>query len=338
MAEKPLRVGVIGLGFMGRMHLGAYRQLSGVKVVAISDHNAKRAAGDLSDGWGNLPGAVDHWDMKGVKGTTDWREVLDLLEVDVVDVCLPTPTHAEVSIAALKAGKHVICEKPMARSVAEARAIEQAERASRKFFMPAMVLRFVPEYAWLKKQIETGELGALQSLVMRRVCGTPKGWFLDAQLSGGAILDLHLHDADFIAYLLGMPRAVQSHGIRGASGAIDHVVSHYFYEPGPGLVVAEGGWLSPGVPFSASYTACFEKGTAQYQTGIQPGLTLTQDEKTRPVEVSGDGFQGELAYFLECIRENRPPRVSSSRSGLAGLKLVEAEIASCASGKEQRLE
>src|SRR5947209_13142319 len=107
-----VRVGIIGLGFMGRMHYGTYGKIPEARVVAVSDESPKRAAGDLSDGWGNVPGAdVQRLPMDRIRGTTDWREMLKWDEVDVVDICVPTPAHVEVATAALAAGKHVLCEK-----------------------------------------------------------------------------------------------------------------------------------------------------------------------------------------------------------------------------------
>ena len=108
------RIGIIGLGFMGRMHIGAYAKLPGARLVAIADQDAKRARGDFSGGWGNIAGSAESLDMTGITGTTDFQALIRHPDVDVVDICVPTPAHEALAVAALEAGKHVLCEKPLA--------------------------------------------------------------------------------------------------------------------------------------------------------------------------------------------------------------------------------
>ena len=99
------RIGLIGLGFMGRMHLAAYSKTPSAQLVAVADADPKRAAGDLSGGWGNIEGAVEQLDMAQIQGTTDYRELLGWDDVEVVDICVPTPAHPEVAIAASTASR-----------------------------------------------------------------------------------------------------------------------------------------------------------------------------------------------------------------------------------------
>src|SRR5205085_7047748 len=120
---------------------------------------------------------------------TDWRQLIASPEVDVVDVCLPTPAHVEVVTAALAAGKHVLCEKPLARTSADARKIAAAAASARGFFMPAMVMRFWPEWEWLKRAVAEGHYGRVRSATFRRMGETPKGWYQDGKLSGGGLFD-----------------------------------------------------------------------------------------------------------------------------------------------------
>jgi len=208
-----VRIGIIGLGFMGRMHYGAYQDVPGAQVIAVCDADARRAAGDLSDGWANVPGAeVKQLPMDRIRGTTDWRELIRMSEVDAIDVCLPTPQHLEVVTAAIQTGKHVLCEKPMARTLADGQAIAAAAAKSGGFFMPAMCMRFWGEWEWLKQAVVEERYGKVRSATFRRAGTTPGGWFRDGKISGGALLDLHVHDVDFVYHLFGKPKAVSSRG------------------------------------------------------------------------------------------------------------------------------
>ena len=125
------KIGIIGLGFMGRMHFDTYEKIPEANVMAVCDSDARRASGDLSGGWGNLAGAqTTRLPMDRIKGYTDLAQFLANPEIEVVDICLPTPAHVQVVTAALAAGKHVICEKPLALNSTEARQIADAAAVS----------------------------------------------------------------------------------------------------------------------------------------------------------------------------------------------------------------
>ena len=115
-----VRIGIVGVGMMGSTHFQAYEGLDDAQVIAIADIDEKKSRGDLSESWSNLgPGSLTQLPMERIKGMKDYRELIAMDDVDVIDVCVPTPDHAEIAIAALEAGKHVFLEKPMASTVAE---------------------------------------------------------------------------------------------------------------------------------------------------------------------------------------------------------------------------
>ena len=254
-----VRVGIIGFGFMGQTHWRCYNKLGDkARVVAVADENAARAAGDISGTWGNLGDGAGPVDFSSIATTTDWRELLSMSDVDAVDVCIPTPYHAEVVIAALLAGKHVLCEKPLAGWVRDAQAISRAAAGAKTFLMPAMCMRFWPEWAWLKEVISDNRFGRVFGAIFLRQGNVPPGWYRDGEMSGGAILDLHIHDTDFVCYLFGKPKAVSSRGYRAQTGQFDHVSTQYIYDSVP-LVVADGGWsFAEPYPFRMRYTVIFE--------------------------------------------------------------------------------
>jgi len=243
---KKVRIGLIGCGFMGLTHLKAYRQIEGAEIAAICDAFRLPPDGDFSGISGNI-GESDNikLNMTKVKAFTDYRDVLADPDIDLVDICVHTVLHAEIAIAALRAGKHVICEKPMARTSAEAREMVKAAQNSPGFLMPAMCIRFWPEWAWLKRAVDSGEYGRILGARFQRL-SEPPGWskniFMDGKKSGGALLDLHIHDVDFVHYCFGRPESVCSTGYTKISGAIDYIVTQYRVAGGASVVAeARGG-------------------------------------------------------------------------------------------------
>lgn len=333
-----INVGVIGLGFMGLTHLKAYRHLPSARVMAICDAIRLPEDGNLAGVAGNISQAEDiHFDLNVVKGYRDYRGLLANPEVQLVDICLPTPLHAEVSIAALAAGKHVLCEKPLARTSAICRDILAAAAKAKGYFMPAMCLRFWPEWAWAKQAIDEGRYGKVLAARFRRA-SEPPGWsrasYFKGADSGGALLDMHIHDTDFVQFCFGRPRRVYSQGLTRFSGAIDHVVTQY--EVGCGAAVsAEGSWLmGPGFGFNMAYTLIFENAMADYDGGRgAEALKLYENgQAPRVIAAQGDGYVGELRYMLECIETGRAPSVVTASDGMSAVEICEAEERSVKTG------
>ena len=316
-----VRIGLIGLGFMGQTHLSCYEKLTGVRVIAIADENPKRCAGDLSGGWGNLgDGSPPLLDVSGMFTTTDWRELLARPEVDAVDICVPTPFHRQIIEAAVSAGKHVLCEKPLAHTAEDAQAIASLASRSKTIIMPAMCMRFWPQWAWLKQVIDDGRYGKVRSAAFLRQGSVPPGWYRDGKMSGGAILDLHIHDTDFICHLFGKPNSVTSNGYTGPTGEIDHVNTRYHYDHIP-MVIADGGWaFAEPYPFRMRYTAQFDSGTtADFDLARPDPLIVYRNGTAEPIPCEPvDGWFAEIRYFVECVRDNRQPtRVTAAEAALA---------------------
>jgi len=329
-----IRVGIIGLGMMGRMHYANWRKIDGAEVVAVADTDPKRAAGDLSDGWSNIDGGAESLDTDRITGTTDPHRLIAMANVDLVDVCAPTPLHSELSVAALAVGKHCVCEKPLARTTEQAREVVEAAEHAPGFILPAMCIRFWPQWAWLKKAVAEGTYGRVMDATFRRVGSPPPGWFQNGEMSGGAILDLHLHDTDFIKYGFGMPGAVSSLGYTKVTGCIDHVVTRYIYDDGP-IVSAEGGWgMADGFGFRMDYCVNFDSATAEYLMPREEPLVVYQNGKATPVPCDGpDGYFAELAYMVECINADTAPSIVTPADALESLTIVDAERRSVETGR-----
>lgn len=334
-----LKVGIVGLGMMGRTHYEAYQKIEGVEVAAIADINPARAGGDLTGTAGNvLAGGVQQLPMDKIKGMLDYHQLLAMKEIDIIDICTRTPQHAEMTVAALEAGKHVLCEKPLGRNPADAQRIVDAAAKAKGFFMPAMCMRFWPEWAWAKEAVASGRYGKVLSAHFRRVASFPGGWYKDGDACGGAVLDLHIHDSDFVFYLFGMPRGVFSRGHNRPTSQIDHVVTQYLYDD-VSSVVAEGSWtLADGYGFTMRYTINFENATADFDLARPDTLLLFHEGKSQPIRTNGQtGYEEELGYFVNCVRQGKKPAVVSAADALPGLKIVEAEIKSIRDGQVIRL-
>ena len=335
-----LNIGIVGLGFMAATHLKAYRHVKGARIAALCSPSGRNLDGDFSRVAGNVGNNEPlRLDMSGIKAYRDFGAMLADEKIDVIDICAPTLAHPDLAVAALKAGKHVLCEKPLARTSDQARRVVAAARKGRSFFMPAMCLRFWPEWAWLKKAIAGNSYGPVLAARFRRVT-EPPGWgqhnFLDGRKSGGALLDLHIHDTDFVQYCFGRPKSVFSTGYTKVSGAIDHVVTQYEISSGA-PVHAEGTWaMTPGFGFNMSFTVNFKNATADYDISRgKEALKLFQNGKA-PKIIScrgGDGYIGELKYFIDCIRLGKRPTVVTARDGLAAVEICEAEEESIRRGR-----
>lgn len=337
--------GVIGLGFMGAMHIRSLEKVRGAKLTAICNPSGRRLDGDLSDVGGNIGGAEAlRLDMSEIQAFRDIEKLLDCDDVDVIDICAPTAGHVELAVAALKAGKHVICEKPLTRDIASARRIAEAAAASSGFFMPAMCLRFWPEWRYLKETAASGVHGKLLAARFRRVA-EPPGWgharYFDGDSSGGALFDLHIHDTDFVQFLFGRPSSVFSQGYSWVTeGAYDHVVTQYVVPDGA-VVSAEGSWaMTPGFGFNMAYTAQFERATLDYDFSRTeaPLKLFVNDGSAHVISFGGvDGYVGELQYFADCVANGTPPATVTAADGVQSVEICAAEEKSCASGEITRV-
>jgi len=337
---STVNVAVVGLGFMGVTHIKAYRKIPNARIAAVCDAVRLPVNGVLVAAGGNI-GSDDTitFDMTEVKATKNLDELLADPAIDLIDICVPTLAHPKLSIAALQAGKHVLCEKPLARTAAAAREIADTAANAKGFFMPAMCIRFWPEYVWLKQLIDQQTYGKVLAARFRRV-SEPPAWgrehFFDGAKSGGAILDLHIHDADFVQYCFGRPLAVYAQGFSLYSGETDHVTAQYQVACGA-AVSAEGGWvMSEGHGFEMAFTVIFEKATVDYNCnrGAEGLRVFENGQKPRTIQPApGDGYLGELTYLIDCIVNHRAPSTVTARDGASAVEICEAEGRSIKTGK-----
>jgi len=327
-----LKVGIIGLGSMGSTHLDIYSKISDVEVIAIADSIQSRLDGS-SKAEGNISGQAEGG-VTGLSATKylDGMELIKNPDIDIVDICVGTDLHFVFVEAALSKGKHVLVEKPLARSYDEAKKIVQLAENSECYVMSAMCLRYWPAWVYLKEAIETSAFGKCLSLNCKRQTSFPGGAFYsDHNQCGGALLDLHVHDTDFINYCLGLPDAVFSQGYMGPSGGIDHIVTSYIYkESGSSstLVSSEGSWtMQNGYGFNMSYTANFENGTLSYLLDDEETLELfrTGQEPESIKLKKGMGYEFEIRTFIDEILSGTTTNFDLLSQAAETIAIIEAE-------------
>lgn len=335
-----IRVGICGIGFMGKMHYGVWSQIPDAQVVAIADPSEIKRKGDWKAISGNIPGKTqDIIDLSQTRTYEDYSGVTDDPDIDVVDITLPTFLHHEAAVRALKNKKHVFLEKPIARNLKLADAIVAAAKKSKTKMMIGHCIRLWPEYAMLKEWNKTKKLGKLLSAVFRRVSPLPvyttNSWILDGKLSGGAALDLHIHDTDFVNYLLGKPQAVSSTGTVDKKQGPVHIVTQYLYKDKVSIT-AEGGWNFPaGFPFEMSFVVNFARAVVEYNCNKTPALVVYHEggKKEVPEVKPATGYSEEIAYFADCIKKGKNPAIATVTDARDSLKIIEAEVKSLTSGK-----
>lgn len=340
--HREIGVGVVGLGLMGRVHVEAYaaaaRDGHACRLVAVSDRDPKNLSG-RSSARGNLheDGTTRRlFDPSVVRTGVDAHDVFAHPDVELVSICTPTDTHVALATAALRAGKHVLLEKPVSLDPLEIDALARVAAESGRFCMPAMCMRFWPGWSWLAEAVRDGRYGRVTSAVFQRNGSRPTwgaGFYADPRRSGGALFDLHVHDVDFVRHLFGEPESVES------TGSLDHVTTLYRYPSGPAHVVAEGGWdHAPGFPFRMRYVVVFEGATAEFDLRRDPPLEIARGGKLEPVVLgAGSGYDGEIRHALECVAEARPEAGVTLAEAAAVTRLLIRERESFTRGIDRRV-
>ena len=318
---NQINVGLAGLGFMGQVHFGCYQNNQSARVVAICDQNAAKLTNQTAIE-GNIEGAAP-LDFSGLRATSDYQELLDDPKIELIDLCLPTPQHARAAIAALEAGKHVLCEKPMAPTLAECDAMIAAAEQSGKFLMIGHCLRFWPHYVAAHKIIESGELGQIIYARFHRSTAAPpwSSWMLDGAQSGGAIFDTHIHDVDTALWWFGAPDSIEAQGVerQGLSLKVD---ANWCYQNGPQLDF-HCGWDLNGGPFRMSFEVTGEAATLAYDSALDQTVQRHQNGATRDIEVApGLGYQSEIDYFIECIGNGQTPARATPQSSRDAVRVT----------------
>ncbi len=249
--------------------------------------------------------------------------------------------------SALEAGKHVLCEKPMALRLADCERMVAAAQQANRLLMIGHVLPFFPEYHWALQTIHSGELGRVRGGAFRRVIANPiwmaNYWSPDHV--GGPMLDLHVHDAHFIRLLFGMPQEVTTSG-RMRNGLPEFWHSQFCFSVRDLAVEATCGTIDQqGRPFTHSFEIHLEKATLAFDFAViggegrylcEPMLLDSQGGVQRPELGGGDpieAFMGELREVTDCVRDGRPSEILGAILAQDAMRLCEAQATSLQTGK-----
>lgn len=332
-----LKIGIVGIGFMGMIHYLAYQRIENVKVVALCESYSKeRLAGDWTKIKGNFGPAGKQMDLAGIATYDNIDDLLKDPNVDVVDICLPPASHAANTIAALKAGKNVFCEKPISLRQEQGVEMVAAAKETGKILMIGHVLPFFNEFNYIYKAAAENRFGKLLGGSFTRVISDPK-WlknFYSLDGSGGPMLDLHIHDAHFIRLLFGMPRTVQCAG--RLRGDVPEYFNTQFLYDDPNLVVTatSGCIMQQSRPFQYSYEVHFEKATVFTDCFNKVPVTVLHEDDSieKPEFPAGDDitpFVNELTEARNCFVAGKTSPILDGVLARDALTLCHKEIESC---------
>jgi 1,5-anhydro-D-fructose reductase (1,5-anhydro-D-mannitol-forming) len=335
---RMLRIGIIGFGFMGRVHTACWQRLPDAEVVALCDSNP-HCKEDAKRVLGNIRSADHPLDFDQLQTYHDIDDLLAHPGLNVVSIALPTHLHAAATVRALHAGMHVLCEKPMALTLEQCDRMVAASSQSGKVLQIGHCIRFWPEYAKAAELVRSGRYGQVLAATFRRLSAAPtwgvEGWLTDEVRSGGLTLDLHVHDTDYILYLLGRPRAVHSRGVRGDAGGVVHMATDYLYAD-TRVVTAEGSWaVMPSLGFQMGFALVLSSATLIYDSAQSPTFKVypREGEAFAPDLAEGDGYTRQIEHFARRVRGEACETVTTVEGSRESVEVVLAEAESIRTGQ-----
>lgn len=315
---RNLRVGLIGAGGIARAHLPAWLALDA--AVTVYSHS----------------GADELASAHQCRVSASLEELL--ADVDVVDVCTPTLAHPGIVEQAAAAGKHVMCEKPLGRTSADARTAIDACAAAGVLLYPGHVVRFFNEYAAMHRAVAAGTIGTIAVQRFSRTGGRPQpAWYQDEDRSGGIILDQLIHDLDFARWNAGevatafarMKTANVTEPITTAQVILTHANGALSY--------VNGTWARPGSTFRTSFEIAGTGGTLRHDSAEHPAVQIDAPAAHRdgtgllPATRGRSPFTMEIAEFAAAFTGGAPPRVTAE-DGYRAVHIAEAAIESSKTG------
>lgn len=294
-----LKIGLVGVGGISGAHIPAWEAMENAELVALCDIRPERME-----------------KYEGKRLYTDFDEMLDNEQLDILDICLPTYLHADFAVKAMERGINVICEKPISLKNEDVERVYSTAKKNNVKFMVAQVLRFWPEYELLKEIYDTKKYGKLLSGTMTRLGCYPKwswdGWMMDEKRSGLVPFDLHIHDLDFMVYAFGMPKVAYQY----RSKLPDQDFVSISYDFGDFSINSEASWYATCYPFTAEFRFQFENAIVANENGkmviycrddVKIDLSQESEGDTGSINLpKSDAYANEINYFANCVMNDLP--------------------------------
>lgn len=331
-----MKIGIIGCGGMGVTHMLSLKTLAAgydLTVAAIADvrEEARKKALEI---W---PEAM---------ALSEGMELLETVEVDMVLICLPSYLHAKYAVRAMEKGIHVFLEKPVCLREEDCELLLKTQEKTGAKVMAGQVVRMMDEYRYLKELIATKAYGKLQSITMWRLSGVAdwgfENWFRDMKRSGSVILDLHIHDVDFLRYILGEPDSIYVNARKNQEGMPEQIITEYRFQDV--IASAEAIWDNPkGFPFEAGYRAVFEEASLVFNSNGKDKIIeyhkegevkipvldreYQREDHTAGINISEMGpYCIEMKYFLDCLTQGKEIAVLPLSEGVGSVRLCLKEL------------
>lgn len=299
-----LKVAIVGSGYIGNSHIEAYNKISTERVQVVALIDANKIVGQKA---AELAGAKYYETLKDAAVDVDF---------DIVDICVPTFLHKTFTVDAANMGKHVLCEKPAALSVADFDEMWEACKKNNVKYMTGQVVRFFAEYEEASKRIKSGELGNIHMLSEKRLCQHPawSTWHADPNKSGGGLVDLNTHDIDYIYSLFGMPESLSAVGWKNKTGCWNHIATILRWKDKQ-AVCETSLEMTGGFPFVAEFNITADNGTLSFCATAGDNIRdakmknnfvyyPTENDKEEINLSETDPFKKEIEAFLSSVEND----------------------------------
>ena len=328
-----MKVGIVGAGFMGTTHAAGWAETPAEIIGFIAE--TTQESGTLAK----------RYNAKVYPSFDDM-----LPEVDVIDICSPTHLHHEMVLKAAAAGKHIVCEKPLARTTNQAQEMLAACEKAGVQLLVAHVVRFFPEYALARSAVVEGQVGKPAVIRLHRGSYRPKkpagNWFLDEEKSGGILMDLMIHDYDYARWVAGEVESVSARRVTELhpDAPIDYGLVILSHRSGALSHIA-GAWAYPPPTFRTHLEIAGDRGLIEFDSeGTAPiqnlilktGGSDAPDVALPSSPVSESPYTTQIKEFYSALAEGKPARVSAT-DGLVAVQIAEAAIQSSHTGQPVKL-